>query len=134
METFIKAFLITALVMAPIDAVWLKLATKRFYAKRIGHLMAESPNLYAGVLFYMIYASAVSVFVLLPSVNLEYSLLQVFTLGAFFGLVAYATYDLTNQATLKNWPIAVTAVDMVWGALLTGVVSIVSFVVLEFFL
>ncbi len=134
MKIFLISIIISLTVMLSIDAVWLKTTAKRFYARYIGHLMAETPNLLAAGVFYLIYTSTLSVLVIIPAVQGSFSLEKVFFFGATFGLAAYATYDLTNQATLKSWPSVVTVVDLLWGALLTGTVSVVTFLLLGVFL
>jgi uncharacterized membrane protein len=112
--------------MLLIDAVWLLFMGKFFYAKYIGHLMTPSPSFIAAAIFYLIYILGLTVFVLVPSLSNNYSMVKIFFYGALFGVVAYATYDLTNQATLKDWSYFVTIVDLIWGALLTGTVALLS--------
>jgi uncharacterized membrane protein len=114
------------LPMLAIDSVWLFTMSKRFYKTRIGSLLADSPRLAPAAIFYLIYAFGAAVLVVVRAVSNETGYLKVFGLGAILGLFAYATYDLTNQATLREWPVIVTVVDLIWGALLTGVVSIIS--------
>jgi uncharacterized membrane protein len=84
-------------------------------------------------MFYVIYIVAISIFVVLPALQGNFSVGKVFLLGAFLGLTAYATYDLTNQATLKNWPTIVTIIDLIWGAMLTGTVSALTFLITRHF-
>lgn len=112
--------------MLILDGVWLGIMLKRFYPLHIGHLIADSPKIVPAVVFYLIYAFGVYLFVVQPSVQNNSGYLHVLFMGLMFGFVTYATYDLTNHATLKNWPLIVTVVDMAWGAFLTGVVSICS--------
>lgn len=112
--------------MVGIDGVWLATMTSRFYKKNLGSLLAEKANFLAAGLFYVIYVIGVLVIIINPALEGKYSYVKTFLNGALFGLVAYSTYDLTNQATLKNWPVIVTVVDMIWGALLTGLVSVVA--------
>jgi len=126
MKTFIIAYLSSILPMLAIDGVWLATMSKRFYAARLGSLMTASPRLAPAGLFYLLYNLGVALLVVVPAVDGGTSMVKVFAYGALLGLVAYGTYDLTNQATLKDWPVVVTVVDLVWGALLTGVVSIIS--------
>ena len=126
MKTFIIAALASIISMLPLDATWLTLMGKRFYGRQLGDLMAEKPNFPAAGVFYLIYALALSLFVIQPALQGNFSASKTFFYGAFFGFAAYATYDLTNQATLKSWPTLVTAVDMAWGALLTGTVAVVA--------
>jgi len=128
---FLKSFLINFLFLLVFDGMWLGVVAKNFYKKWIGHLMADSPNWLAGGLFYPLYVLGLTVFVVLPAVKNQNSLFSVFLLGALFGLVAYGTYDLTNQATLKNWPLIVTLVDLTWGAMLSGSISLLTTVILK---
>ena len=86
---------------------------------------AENPNFIAAGIFYLLFVSGLMVFVIEPGVRNE-SLNQAVMKGALFGLVTYATYDLTNLATLANWPLLVTVVDMIWGTILSGLVTLVS--------
>lgn len=112
--------------MLAIDAVWLVTMSKRFYAVQLGSLMESSPKIIPAAVFYLLYALGPAVLVVVRAVNNDTGFPKVFLLGALFGLVAYGTYDLTNQATLKDWRMIVTVVDLAWGALLTGVVSIIA--------
>ena len=126
MKTGAIAYFASLIPMLAIDAVWLTAMSKRFYAVRLGSLMAESAKLGPAVVFYLIYILGVTTLVIVPAVNDEWSFLKIFLLGALLGLVAYGTYDLTNQATLRDWPVIVTVVDLIWGSLLTAVVAIIS--------
>lgn len=108
-----------------IDAVWLGLVAPKFYSGQIGHLMAPSPNLPAAGIFYAIYVVGVLVFAVLPADGV--GPMRAVALGALFGFIAYATYDLTNLATLRDWPILVTVVDLAWGTFLTGSVALVGY-------
>ena len=134
MGNYIYAFLVSIGVMTVLDAAWLGLVAPAFYKKHIGFLLADNPNWTAALIFYIIFVLGVTVFVVYPGWDLDKSLMTIGLLGALFGLVTYATYDLTNQATIKDWPIIVTAVDMVWGAVLTSAVSVVSVLILKTFL
>ncbi len=126
---------ITALVaMAVIDFVWLTRVAPAFYTKHIGSILAEKTNTVAAVLFYLIFILGVTYFVVYPSWSQHRSLLNTALLGALFGFVTYATYDLTNNATVKNWPAIVTIVDMTWGTILVSAVSVVSVLVLNKFI
>jgi len=125
MNEITKALIIAG-TMVGIDGVWLATMTSRFYKKNLGNLLAEKANFLAAGLFYAIYVVGVLVIIINPALENKYSYVKTFVHGALFGLVAYSTYDLTNQATLKNWPVIVTIVDMLWGALLTGLVSVVA--------
>ncbi len=126
MKTYVIAYFCFLVPMLAIDAVWLFAMSKRFYATRIGSLLAPSPKLAPAAAFYLVYAFGAAVLVVVRAVNNDTGILKTFLLGAILGLFGYATYDLTNQATLKEWPVLVTAVDLAWGACLTGAVSLVA--------
>lgn len=123
MKAYLVPFATFIVSMLLVDAVWLGIMVKRFYSHQIGHLMSVSPNLSAAAVFYLVYGLTLTILVLHPSINSDVSLGHVFFLGAVFGLATYGTYDLTNQATLKDWPTVVTVVDIVWGMVLTGSLS-----------
>jgi uncharacterized membrane protein len=126
MKRYVIAYFCFLIPMLAIDAVWLFTMSKRFYSNQIGSLLADSPRLAPAAVFYLVYALGASILVVIRTVDSGSGYLQVFLWGALLGLFAYATYDLTNQATLKEWPVIVTVVDLIWGSLLTGVVSIIS--------
>lgn len=117
--------------MAILDAAWLGAIAPKFYKKHIGFMLADKPYWPAAVAFYFIFILGVTLFVIYPGWKDSWSIIKVGLLGALFGFVTYATYDLTNHATLKNWPAIVTGVDLLWGTLLTGTVSVVAVSVLK---
>jgi uncharacterized membrane protein len=126
MAYFLKLYLATLATFLAIDAVWLGVVARKFYARHIGFLLAPKPNWAAAIVFYLIFILGIVVFVVQPGLKAD-SLK--FTLGRamLFGLVTYATYDLTNHATVKGWPAIVTYVDLAWGMALTTAVSFVAF-------
>jgi uncharacterized membrane protein len=103
-----------------LDGIWLSTTAKSIYQPAIGHLMSEGFALLPGVLFYLLYALVVAVLVVVPAARERRSPGYTFLLGALLGLGAYGTYDLTNQATLRDWPLMITIIDMAWGSLVTG--------------
>ena len=122
MREFAIAYISAAFVMAGLDAIWLGIAAKGLYRNALGPLLAENPNMAAAVAFYIIYLVGVVFFAIRPGLeNAEWrtSLVN----GALFGFFAYATYDLTNLATLKGWPLGICAIDIAWGTFLTAVVA-----------
>ncbi len=131
MTDFIWAFLAVAVIMTIIDSIWLTTVTPKFYKKHLGFMMARKPNLVAATIFYLIYTLGVTIFVVYPGWTDNQSLGMVMLYGAAFGLVTYATYDLTNQATLKKWPRIVTVVDIAWGTFLVASVSVASILLLR---
>jgi len=123
MKEILLPFIIFLISMLVVDSVWLGMMVKRFYSYQIGHLMAASPDLVPAFFFYLIYVLGVTILVVNPALTNSWGLLQVFLMGAVYGLATYGTYDLTNHATLKDWPALVTIVDIIWGTLLTGTLS-----------
>ena len=130
----IRNFAVTFLSFLVLDAAWLAKIAPSFYKKHIGHLMAKSPNLPVAGIFYLIYIFGLVYFVVSPALKDNMSLGQVAIRGAIIGLVCYATYDLTNHATLKDWPAIVSIVDIIWGTFLTSVTTVVAvFIITKFF-
>ncbi len=130
MLRFLAAYLATAMSFVLIDAVWLGWVAKPIYSQGIGHLMAAQPNLVAAAAFYTLYPLGVMIFAVAPD-GITAGWLKTFTVAAMFGFFAYATYDLTNLATLKDWPIGLAILDMAWGAVLTGVSALAGKAVLD---
>ncbi|NLS76977.1 MAG: DUF2177 family protein [Chloroflexi bacterium] len=122
----LKLYLATLAAFLAIDMVWLGVVARAFYRQHLGYLMAPRANWLAAGLFYLLFIVGILVFVVLPGLE-AHSLKATLWRGALFGLVSYATYDLTNLATIKDWPLLVTVVDMVWGAALSAAVSAVGY-------
>jgi len=118
-------YLITLVIFFAIDMVWLTVVAKAFYRKHLGYLMAPKVGWPAALLFYLLFIAGLVVFAVRPGLAAG-APARALLLGAFLGLVSYATYDLTNQATVKDWPVIVTVVDLIWGTTLGGLVSWVS--------
>ena len=125
---FLKLFSIALPVFFAIDMLWLGFVAKNFYAKQIGSLMKPDINWSAAIVFYIIFIAGLVIFVITPAV-LKNSWTQAVLMGALFGFVCYATYDLTNLAVAKNWPLLVTIVDLIWGAVLAASVSVITFLI-----
>ena len=130
MEAIWMRLLVAGGVMGVLDWIWLGTVAKTFYRSQIGKLLLEKPNMTAAVLFYLIYVVGVVTFVISPALE-KGSLGYALTRGALFGFVAYATYDLTNLATMKGFTTKVVVVDLAWGALLTATVAGVTFAILH---
>jgi uncharacterized membrane protein len=122
----IKLYLIALPVFLLLDGVWLGAIAKNLYRRQLGHLMTASPNWLAAIVFYLLFIVGLVALVLQPAVS-KNSWQQALILGALFGLVSYATYDLTNLATLKDWPLSVTVIDLIWGTALSATVAVISF-------
>jgi len=125
---FLKLYGIGFGLFILMDGIWLGLVAKSFYSKYLGYLMSQNPNWTAAIVFYLLYMAGLVYLVVQPAVaggNWQDALIK----GAVFGLVCYATYDLTNLATINKWPIIVTVVDLIWGTVLSGTISYLTFIV-----
>lgn len=122
----LKLYLTTLFVFLGIDSVWLLFIAKNFYAEKLGYLMAKNPNLIAAGIFYLLFVVGLILFVISPALK-NNSLSQAIIMGALFGLITYSTYDLTNLATIRGWPLIITVIDMIWGTVLSAAVSGISF-------
>jgi uncharacterized membrane protein len=125
---FLKLFFIALPVFFIIDMVWLVFVAKNFYQKQIGFLMKPDINWIAAIVFYLLFIAGLVTFVISPAVEKQ-SWVHALMLGALFGLITYATYDLTNLATIKDWPLLVTIVDLIWGTVLAASISVVTFLI-----
>ena len=132
MSRYFVTYVAALITMVAIDLLWLGVIAKPLYQQGIGHLMAEKPNIPAAVLFYVLYPVGIVIFAIAPDA-VSASWLKTFTSAALFGLFAYATYDLTNLATLKGWPASLAALDMAWGSLVTGVSALAGKAVFDRF-
>jgi uncharacterized membrane protein len=119
---------ITLAVFFLIDMIWLGAVAKGFYRRHLGAFLSPKVHWGAALLFYLLYIVGLLVFVIRPAL-LRGAPLEALAFGALFGLICYATYDLSNMATLKDWPLIVTVVDLVWGTVLGGTVSLLSAVI-----
>ncbi len=123
MKTYLVGYLATLVTLAILDAAWLGVVSREFYKARLGQLLLEQPQWYAAILFYLIHALAIVVFV----VPLATSWVSAALFGALFGFCVYAAYDLTNLATLRGWPLTVSLVDLAWGAAVTAAAAAAAF-------
>ena len=126
MIKIVAAYLGTALTMLVLDAVWLTQMSPRLYQPRIGDLLAAKPSLPPAVVFYLLYVAGIVLLAVLPALR-EGGWKRLLIHAAAFGLVAYATYDLTNQATMKTWSTTITLIDMAWGTFITTVSASAGF-------
>jgi len=126
MAYYLKLYLITFVAFLGIDMIWLGLVARNLYRNNLGFIMATKPNWLAAIIFYLLFILGLLIFVILPGLK-ENDLGVTLLRAALFGLITYATYDLTNLATLKDWPVFITVVDMVWGTTLSVAVSYIGF-------
>jgi uncharacterized membrane protein len=129
----IISYILTTIVFFAIDMVWLGFIAKNIYRKYLGALLSDTVNWGAAIIFYLIFIAGIFIFVIHPSVEKQ-SVLRAIGLGALFGFIAYATYDLTNYATLKGFPLNIVFIDLAWGALLTALTSLAGYYITGFIL
>lgn len=126
----IISYLLTAVVFFAIDMVWLGFIAKDLYRKYLGNFLSDKVNWTAAIVFYLLFIVGIFYFSILPAVE-KNSVIKAIISGAFLGMLTYATYDLTNLATLKNWPLPIVFIDIAWGALLTGIVSTAGYYIVK---
>jgi uncharacterized membrane protein len=119
-------YLITVPIFFIIDLVWLGVIAKGFYQKHLGYLMRPQINWVAAILFYLLFIIGIVLFAVKPALEVQKPVWAL-VYGALFGFFAYATYDLTNLATVKDWPVIVTVIDLIWGTVLCGSVALGSY-------
>lgn len=120
MMKYAGVYLAVFLTMFLIDMIWLRVIAVTWYQQGMSEHLAEAPNLLAAALFYLMFPVGLMIFAIIPA-EAGSAVLKVAGMGALFGFFAYATYDLTNLAVLKNWPVGLSALDIAWGALVSGV-------------
>jgi uncharacterized membrane protein len=125
---FLKLYLIALPVFFAIDMLWLGLIAKNFYRGQVGALLKTDFNWVAGVSFYLLFIAGLVYFVIEPAMR-QGSWTSALLVGALFGLMTYATYDLTNLATLKDWTLTLSLVDMAWGMVLAASVSTITYLI-----
>lgn len=116
---WIIAYISTLIVFLVVDGIWIGVVAKNFYFSNLGELLRSPPNFAAAGLFYALYIVGIIIFAIAPALK-DGSWTTALLMGALFGFFAYATYDMTNYATVKGWPLNVVVVDIVWGTVLTG--------------
>lgn len=129
---WIKIYLATVPVFFLIDMLWLGLVAKSFYREQIGFLLKTEFNWLAAIIFYLIFIGGILFFAVAPALEAGNWQRALF-LGALFGFFTYATYDLTNLATIRDWPLTITIVDMAWGTVLSALVATASYHIARFF-
>ena len=125
---YLKLYALTVPIFFVIDILWLGVIAKGFYRRQLGFLLSPQVNWIAAVIFYLIYIAGILFFAVRPALN-NNSWSQAVILGALFGFFTYATYDLTNLATIKHWPLTIVIVDILWGVCLCILVAYLSFII-----
>ena len=131
MSNILKLFVTATVSFLVLDLLWLLLFARRMYQNNLGHLLGQTKFMPA-VIFYMIYLIGILFFVVNPSLE-KGSLFYAIAAGGFLGLLSYGTYDLTNLATIKNWPAIITIIDLIWGTVVTASVSGITVFVAQHF-
>lgn len=126
--TWIGHYVVAAVIFGVLDTIWLGRVGRPLYDARIGHLLAERPNMVAAILFYALYIAGLTYFVTHPAI-VEGSWTRALVAGAIFGVVAYATWNLTNLAVLKDFPASIVPIDLTWGTLVTAATAVGTYVV-----
>lgn len=126
MAAYVLVYVCILVVFIVLDAIWLSKAGQALYRPVLGDILADKVRVAPAVAFYLIYPLGVEIFAVLPALRAN-SLQHAAIHGALFGLFAYATYDLTNHATLRNWATEITLIDLAWGTFLTGVSAALAF-------
>jgi len=127
---YIRNFIITFIVFMTIDLIWLGIVAKNLYNKYLGYIMTKNINWMAAIIFYVIFVIGLLLFVIQPALakdSLQYLILY----GMAYGFITYATYDLTNLATLKDWPLEITIIDLIWGTTLSTLTSYFSYLIIN---
>ena len=131
MPIYLTTYIAIFLTMFIIDMVWLGIIAKSTYANAMGSLLTPSPNLWAAAAFYLLFPLGLLIFAVLPQA--ESPVWKAALMGALFGFFAYSTYDLTNLAVIKDWPLGLTFIDMAWGTLVSGVAATAGKLALDYF-
>ena len=126
----IGSYLLTTVVFFAVDLLWLGVIAKNFYGRHLSDFLSEQVNWTAAIVFYLLFIVGIFLFVIMPAYEKQ-SYIHAIIYGALFGFFTYATYDLTNLATLKNWPIKIVVVDILWGMVLTATVSVSGYFITQ---
>ncbi len=127
----IISYVLTTVVFFAIDMLWLGIIARNIYRKYLGSFLSDTVNWTAAIIFYLIFIAGIFIFVVNPAIEKQ-SVARAIILGAVFGFIAYATYDLTNYATLKGFPLNIVFIDLTWGAVLTSIVSLAGYYITKF--
>ena len=131
MSFYLKLYALTVPIFFAIDLLWLGVVAKKFYRNNLSHILSDEVNWKAAIIFYLMYICGILIFAVRPDIAND-SWRQAILFGGLYGFFTYATYDLTNMALIKNWPLAIVIVDIIWGVCLCSLVAYLSFVVSRF--
>ncbi len=128
MYSYFKVYILAFFIFILIDSIWLGFIAKKLYRKQIGFLLKENFDMKVALIFYLVFIVGLVFFVLNNAIinqSWQYALFA----GMFYGFITYATYDITNLATIKDWPVMLTVVDIIWGSVLCGATSIITYLI-----
>jgi uncharacterized membrane protein len=125
---FLKLYLLTIPIFFLLDLIWLGYIAKGFYRQNLAFILSPEVNWPAAIVFYMIYIVGILFFAVAPAIERS-SITRALIWGVSYGFFTYATYDLTNMALIKDWPLKIVVVDILWGMVLCGIVAMLSFVI-----
>ena len=129
-KSILISYLLTFVVFLMVDMLWLGVIAKNIYQKYLGGFLSDNVNWTAAIIFYFIFVVGISIFAIYPAVHKD-SVFNAILMGALFGFFTYATYDLTNLATLKSWPLTIVFIDILWGTTLSAIVSFSGFYIVK---
>lgn len=125
---YVKLYALTVPIFFAVDIIWLGIVAKKFYRNHLGFILSPEVNWTAALSFYLLYIAGILIFAVIPALE-KGSLGKALLWGCLYGFFTYATYDLTNMATIKDWPLKVVFVDILWGVLLCSMVASSSFLI-----
>ena len=125
-------YVFSAIVFFAVDMLWLGVVARNMYRKYLGYIMRSTVNWPAAVIFYLLFIAGILIFAVLPAIknsSVSYALIY----GLLFGFFTYMTYELTNYAVIKDWPFSIVLIDIVWGMVLSGIVSVSGYYIYGLF-
>lgn len=128
MFKYILIYIITFVIFLAIDLVWLNIIAKNLYQKEIGTLLLKNPNLLPALLFYLLFIFCLLLIIVIPGIK-DGNLIRTILYASVFGLTTYATYDLTNLATLDGWNLKITIIDLIWGTSISTVTAYLGYII-----
>jgi uncharacterized membrane protein len=132
MHSYVIAYTGALVIFCAMDFFWLTVIAKKIYQANIGTLILVEPNVVPAAIFYLLYILGLLVFSIMPALRSQ-SFIMALSLGAFLGLIAYGSYDLTNLSTLKGWSVTLSIIDISWGIVVSSVASSAGFIAGRFF-
>lgn len=127
MKIFLYSWVLLLVMIVFMDLVWFGMTIDSFYKPNLSHIVSSNFKYHVAVVFYILYSFGIAYLIIIPNFHLNSSVWQIMSAGFVMGFVTYSAYNLTNQATIENWPIVVTVIDTFWGTTLTATVSSITY-------